>query len=68
MFEKFLRFFVENSKMNYTLFVLIFIAGIWSYQKMPKEVFPSFELEMISINGHYTGTSVDILDKMAVKP
>jgi len=67
MFEKFLRFFVENSKMNYTLFVLIFIAGIWSYQKMPKEVFPSFELEMISINGHYTGTSVDILDKMAVK-
>jgi len=67
MFEKFLRFFVQNSRMNYTLFVLIFIAGIWSYQKMPKEVFPSFELDIISINGNYTGASVDILDKMAVK-
>jgi multidrug efflux pump subunit AcrB len=66
MFERFLRFFVENSRMNYTLFFLIFAIGIWSYQKMPKEVFPSFELDMVSITGNYTGASVDILDKMAV--
>jgi multidrug efflux pump subunit AcrB len=66
MFERFLRFFVENSRMNYTLFILIFAIGIWSYNKMPKEIFPSFELDMISIKGGYTGTSVDILDKMAV--
>jgi len=66
MFERFLRFFVENSRMNYTLFVLIFAIGIWSYNKMPKEVFPSFELDMVTISGSYTGASVDILDKMAV--
>ena len=66
MFERFLRFFVENSRMNYTLFVLIFAVGIYSYNKMPKEIFPSFELDMISIKGSYTGSSVDILDKMAV--
>jgi multidrug efflux pump subunit AcrB len=52
--------------MNYTLFVLIFAIGIWSYQKMPKEVFPSFDLDMVSVTGSYTGASVDILDKMAV--
>jgi len=67
MFEKFLRFFVNNARMNYVLFFLVFAAGIWSYQKMPKEIFPSFELDMISITGSYTGASVDILDKMAVK-
>ena len=66
MFEKILRFFVENSRMNYTLFILVFAIGIWSYTKTPKEIFPSFELDMISIKGSYSGASVDILDKMAV--
>jgi len=66
MFERFLRFFVDNARMNYVLFFLVFIAGIWSYNKMPKEIFPSFELDMISISGSYSGASVDILDKMAV--
>ena len=66
MFDKILRFFVENSRMNYTLFFLIFAVGIYSYMKMPKEIFPSFELDMITIKGGYSGASVDILNKMAV--
>lgn len=66
MFERLLRFFVENSRMNYTLFALIFAIGIYSYNKMPKEIFPTFEMDMISISGSYSGASVDILDKMAV--
>jgi len=66
MFERFLRFFVENSRMNYTLFALIFALGIYSYIKMPKEIFPTFDLDRISIKGSYNGASVDILDKMAV--
>lgn len=66
MFEKILRFFVENSRMNYTLFFLVFAIGIWSYTKTPKEIFPNFDLDMISIKGSYSGASVDILDKMAV--
>jgi len=67
MFEKLLRFFVENARLNYFLFVFIFIAGIVLYTKTPKEIFPSFELDMISVNGHYAGTSIDMLDKMAVR-
>jgi len=66
MFDKILKFFVENSRVNYTLFILVFAIGIWSYTKTPKEIFPSFELDMISIKGSYSGASVDILDKMAV--
>ena len=66
MFERFLRFFLINSRMNYTLFVLVFAIGIWSYNKMPKEVMPTFELDMVSISGNYTGASVDVLNKMAV--
>lgn len=67
MFQNFLKFFIVNARMNYLLFFLIFITGIYSYIKTPKEIFPSFELDMISISGGYTGASIDILDKMAVK-
>jgi len=67
MFEKILRFFVTNSRLNYFLFVLVFLTGIVLYTKTPKEIFPSFELDMISINGNYAGSSIDMLDKMAVK-
>jgi multidrug efflux pump subunit AcrB len=66
LFEQLLRFFVNNARMNYTLFFLIFAIGIWSYNKTPKEIFPTFELDMITISGGYAGTSVDILDRMAV--
>lgn len=67
MFEKLLRFFVNNSRLNYLLFILVFLSGVVLYTKTPKEIFPSFELDMISVNGHYTGASIDMLDKMAVK-
>lgn len=66
MFDKLLKFFVNNSRVNYTLFILVFAIGVWSYNKTAKEIFPSFELDMISIRGSYVGASVDILDKMAV--
>jgi multidrug efflux pump subunit AcrB len=67
MFEKLLRFFVDNSRLNYFLFILVFLSGIVLYTKTPKEIFPSFELDMVSVNGHYAGASIDMLDKMAVR-
>lgn len=67
MFEKILRFFVDNARINYLLFFLIFLVGIFSYQKTPKEIFPSFELDMVTVTGFYPGASIDILDKMAVR-
>jgi multidrug efflux pump subunit AcrB len=67
MFEKLLRFFVNNSRLNYFLFILVFLSGIALYIKTPKEIFPSFELDMVSVNGYYAGSSIDMLDKMAVK-
>lgn len=67
MFERLVRFFAVNSRMNYTLFVLIFALGIYSYIKTPKEIFPIFDMDMISISGSYSGASLDMLDSMAVQ-
>ncbi|RUM45226.1 MAG: DNA gyrase subunit A, partial [Desulfurobacterium sp.] len=33
----------------------------------PKEIFPSFELDLVTVTGFYAGASTDVLDKMAVK-
>jgi len=66
MFDKILRFFLENYKINYTLFFLLFALGIYSYSKIPKEISPVIEPNSISIRGSYNGTSVDTLNNMAV--
>jgi multidrug efflux pump subunit AcrB len=67
VFDRFLTFFIENTRINYLIFFLITALGIYSYMKTPKEIFPTFELDMITISGGYAGASIDILDKMAVR-
>ncbi|WP_457747712.1 efflux RND transporter permease subunit [Sulfurimonas sp.] len=66
MFEKVLRFFLENYKINYTLFFLLFALGIYSYTQIPKEISPVIEPNSVSIRGSYSGASVDTLNNMAV--
>ncbi len=66
MFEKILKFFIDNYKINYTLFFLIFALGIYSYIQIPKEISPNIEPNSITIRGTYAGASVDTLNQMAV--
>lgn len=68
MFDKIIKFFIENYKINYALFIFLFIVGIYAYTKIPKEVQPTIEPNTIRISGNYAGASVDILNKMAVTP
>ncbi len=62
-----IKFFLDNPRMNYTLFILIVFLGIYSYMHTPKEIFPTFELDKIRVTGSYAGTSIDILNKIAVR-
>ena len=45
----------------------MFILSIFAYQNIPKEIFPPSSLDQIYITGGYSGSSADVLDKMAVK-
>ncbi len=67
MFEKILKFFIDNYKINYTIFFLIFALGIFAYTQIPKEISPTIEPNSLLIRGSYTGASVDVLNKMAVQ-
>ncbi len=66
MFEKILKFFIDNYKINYTLFFLLFSIGIFAYTQIPKEISPTIEPNSINIRGFYSGASVNALNKMAV--
>ncbi|WP_415398229.1 efflux RND transporter permease subunit [Sulfurimonas sp. CS5] len=67
MFDRMLKFFIDNYKINYALFFLLFAVGIFAYNQIPKEISPTIEPNSITIRGSYSGTSVDILNKMAVQ-
>ncbi|MDQ1245560.1 MAG: hypothetical protein QG565_1901, partial [Campylobacterota bacterium] len=62
-----IEYFIKNSRLNHALLVLIIFMGVYSYIKIPKEMFPDVELEQISVLGSYRGASAIIMDKMAVR-
>ena len=66
MVDRLIRFFLENQKFNYTLFIFIIVLGSYSYMSLPKEKFPVVDLDRILVNGAYGGSSNELLDKMAV--
>ena len=67
MIRSLIRFAIEKSILNHIFLVFLIVLGVFSYQQIPKEIFPPSNLEAISISGAYEGTSPDVLDKMAVK-
>ena len=67
MIKSFVSFSVDKPIINHIIFIFIFILSIFSYQNIPKEIFPPSSLDQITITGGYAGASADTLDKMVVK-
>jgi multidrug efflux pump subunit AcrB len=65
--NKFIEYFIKNSRLNYALLVFLIFMGINAYIKIPKEIFPDVELDKISVLGSYRGASANVMDKMAVR-
>ena len=63
---KFMLYFYKNSQLNHTILIFFLILGIFSYINIPKEVFPTTQLEMIDIEGSYSGASAENLNNFAV--
>jgi len=68
MIRSLVAFALNRPALNHIFFILIVVMAIFSYKKIPKEIFPPASLEKIVIRGGYAGTSANLLDKMAVKP
>ncbi len=68
MIKKFITFSVEKSILNHIFLLFMVVLAFFSYQSIPKEIFPPSNLETIMVTGTYIGASPDVLDKIAVKP
>ncbi|MDB4257416.1 efflux RND transporter permease subunit [Arcobacteraceae bacterium] len=67
MIKSIIKFGLEKPILNHMLLLFIFILTIFSYMKIPKEIFPLSSLGAVSITGNYVGASSDMLDVMAVQ-
>ncbi len=67
MIRRFLEFAIDKPLLNHILLIFITMLSIFAYINIPKEIFPPMNMDKITINGAYVGTSADVLDKMVVK-
>ncbi len=67
MLRRFIEFALDKPLLNHLFLFFIFLVAIFSYINISKEIFPPMQMDKITINGAYAGTSADILDKMVVQ-
>jgi multidrug efflux pump subunit AcrB len=67
MIKRFVEFAIDRPALNHIFLIFIIIMSFFAYKNIPKEIFPPFQLDQISITGGYVGASGDVLDKMVVK-
>ncbi len=67
MIRKFIEFSINKPLLNHMLLAFILMMSVFAYINIPKEIFPPMNMDKITINGGYVGTSADILDKMVVQ-
>jgi len=64
--KKFIEFAIDKPVLNHLFLLFLFVLSIFSYIQIPKEIFPPMQMDKIIITGGYSGSSADVLDKMAV--
>jgi len=64
---KLIEYFISNKQLNYMLLIFLAYMGVNAYISIPKEMFPTVELDKISVRGSYAGASATNMDRMAVR-
>jgi len=67
MLRRFIEFALDKPLLNHLFLFFIALVSIFAYINISKEIFPPMQMDKITINGAYAGTSADILDKMVVQ-
>lgn len=66
MIKTLIEFSLRKPLLNHFILFFICLLAFFSYFKIPKEIFPPSSLDAVVINGHYSGASSELLDKIAV--
>ena len=62
-----IKYFISNKRLNYAMLLFLLYLGVNAYLTIPKTMFPTVELDKISVRGSYSGASATNMDKMAVR-
>jgi len=65
---RFTNWCIRNSTSIYVIILLISFAGLMSYQRIPKELFPDIVIPTISVATIYPGASPQDMENLIVKP
>ena len=61
-------FAIDHSTSVILLFIIVAIAGIVTYTRIPKESFPELEIPMIAVNTIYPGVSPADIETLVTRP
>ena len=61
---KFFKLFVDNKVVIYIFMALVVIAGIYSYNALPREAAPSVQIPYVFISTVYIGVSPEEIEKL----
>lgn len=67
MTKKLIGIATRNRSLNHIVFIFLLLWAYMSYEKIPKEMFPPSSLDMISVQGYYSGANPAALDKLIVR-
>jgi len=67
MLRRFIEFAIDKPLLNHLFLFFIFLSSIFAYINISKEIFPPMQMDKITINGAYAGTSANVLDQMVVQ-
>ena len=59
---------IKNKMTVLVLLIMIFLAGIFSYQSMPREAFPEIVVPQIFVSTAYPGNSAIDIEKLITRP
>ena len=63
-----IKFCFSHTRMVISLLILLFFAGVLTYQKIPKESFPDVNIPIMLVNIHYEGISPEDAERLLIYP
>ena len=63
-----IRFSIKNPLITNLSLVIVIILGVLSWNSMPQEMFPSMELDAVSITVKFEGASPEEVERQVIIP
>lgn len=64
----FLQFFIRHKTAANLLMILMLVVGLISLERLNRQFFPSFEVELVVVNVGWSGATAEDIDANIIQP